>query len=256
MIRRQTLSALRLSMSHGIYPICPLLKKNVCVGDKDDLKERRRVVELSVLADGLAGCNMCNNPLSLSHTTRVLNYGLGALLKIPCKNTGCQYTNTVPTGKRHQKVFDMNTKLATGMLHAGIVTTHINSLLTALNIPTVSHAMMDRRQRETCDALETLTNKSTEEWTIEELRLTSEQTGDEQLAVSVDAGWQKRGSGKAYDSLSAKAMEQDMIVEMVSECNEKGLKTGTVIGDDDSTTIGRLRRHVDANIKKYLTRIM
>lgn len=28
------------------------------------------------------------------------------------------------------------------------------------------------------------------------------QTGDDQLAVSVDAGWQKRGSGKAYDSLS------------------------------------------------------
>lgn len=49
---------------------------------------------------------------------------------------------------------------------------------------------------------------------------------------------------------SAKAMEQDMIVEMVSECNEKGFKTGTVIGDDDSTTIARLRRHVDVNIKK------
>ncbi|CAC5400870.1 unnamed protein product [Mytilus coruscus] len=111
------------------------------------------------------------------------------------------------------------------------------------------------------------------------------QTGDDQLSVSVDAGWQKRGSGKAYDSLSehcsmigkytckitnykvrsrscrmcssassrnetaedhdckknwdgsAKAMEQDMTVEMVSECNEKGFKTGTVIGDDDSTTM-------------------
>ena len=32
-----------------------------------------------------------------------------------------------------------------GVLHTGNGTTQINSLLTALNIPAVSHAMMDRR---------------------------------------------------------------------------------------------------------------
>ncbi|XP_076092158.1 uncharacterized protein LOC143063719 [Mytilus galloprovincialis] len=62
--------------------------------------------------------------------------------------------------------------------------------------------MLDRRQRETGDALEAMAQNSTKEWMIEEQRLTSEQTGDDQLAVSVDAGWQKRGSGKAYDNLS------------------------------------------------------
>lgn len=60
------------------------------------------------------------------------------------------------------------------MLHAGIGTTQINSILTALNIPAVSHAVLDRRQKETGDALETLACKSTEEWMIEEQRLTSE----------------------------------------------------------------------------------
>lgn len=96
------------------FPDLSFVGKDVWVGDNDDWRDGRRIVELSVLADGLSGCKMCNNPLSLSHTTRVLNYGLGALLKIPCKNTACQHTNTVPTGKRHQQVFDMNTKLATG----------------------------------------------------------------------------------------------------------------------------------------------
>ncbi|CAC5390829.1 unnamed protein product [Mytilus coruscus] len=47
-----------------------------------------------------------------------------------------------------------------------------------------------------------------------------------------------RDCRKTWDG-SAKAMEQDMTVEMVSECNEKGFKTGTVIGDDDSMAYGK-----------------
>lgn len=61
-----------------------------------------------------------------------------------------------------------------GVLHAGIGITQINSLLTSLNIPAVSHAMLDRRQRETGDALEAMAQNSTKEWMIEEQRLTSE----------------------------------------------------------------------------------
>ncbi|XP_033758263.1 uncharacterized protein LOC117340609 [Pecten maximus] len=120
-------------------------------------------------------------------------------------------------------------------------------------------------------------------------------TGEDNIQVSVDAGWQKRGSGKAYNSLSghcsligkntgkvtnyrvrsrscrvctsadskdqspsdhdcrknwngsAKAMEQDMIVDMVSDCINRGFKTQTIIADDDSTTIARLRQHVNVN---------
>ncbi|XP_069102468.1 uncharacterized protein [Argopecten irradians] len=192
----------------------------------------------------------------------------------------------------------MNTKLATGMLHTGIGATQVNSILTSLNIPAVSHAMLDRRQRETGSALEVLAKESAEEWREQEKRLTSEITGEDSIEVSVDAGWQKRGSGRSYDSLSghcsmigkytgkitdyqirsktcrvcsnatsknlsipdhdyrqnwdgsAKAMEQDMIIEMVTNCHNKGFSTKSIIADDDSTTIVRLRRHVNVNIRK------
>ena len=50
---------------------------------------------------------------------------------------------------------------------------------------------------------------------------------------------------------SAKAMEQDMVVEMVRDCLQtKGIRTSTIIGDDDSTTIPRLRHEIDPNIEK------
>ena len=60
------------------------------------------------------------------------------------------------------------------MLHTGIGATHENSILTALNIPAVSHSMLDRRQRESGLVLEDLAQESTDEWLNEEQRLTSE----------------------------------------------------------------------------------
>ncbi|XP_061186226.1 uncharacterized protein LOC133194248 [Saccostrea echinata] len=45
-------------------------------------------------------------------------------------------------------------------------------------------------------------------------------------------------------------MEPDIVVEMVRENNAKGIKTSTIIGDDDSTTISRLKREVDPQIEK------
>lgn len=67
-----------------------------------------------MLADGLSGCETCGIPLHLSHTIGVMTCGLGSFLKVSCKNTICQHLNIIPTGKRHGKIWDANTKLATG----------------------------------------------------------------------------------------------------------------------------------------------
>ena len=48
---------------------------------------------------------------------------------------------------------------------------------------------------------------------------------------------------------SAKSMESDMVVSMVKDLNEKGIKTATIVADDDSTTFCRLRAE-SANISK------
>lgn len=42
----------------------------------------RRVVELGVLANALASCKNCTNPLQLSHATSMRTYGLAAILKV------------------------------------------------------------------------------------------------------------------------------------------------------------------------------
>ncbi|XP_052223037.1 uncharacterized protein LOC127838944 isoform X1 [Dreissena polymorpha] len=120
-----------------------------------------------------------------------------------------------------------------------------------------------------------------------------------EIDVSVDAGWQKRGSGRAYDSLSghcsmvgtktgkvfayavrtktcrvcsqhkkkgndpcklhdcrinwsgsAKAMEPDMVTEMIIETAKKGVKATGIVGDDDTTTAARLKTNVPHMVEK------
>ncbi|CAC5371328.1 unnamed protein product [Mytilus coruscus] len=116
---------------------------------------------------------------------------------------------------------------------------------------------------------------------------TDEFAGNENITVCVDAGWQKRGSGRVYDSLtghcsmigaksrkilgykwrsktcricevasrkgkipkvhqcrksfggSAKAMEPDLVIDLVREARLKGKNICTIVGDEDSTTIAR-----------------
>ena len=54
---------------------------------------------------------------------------------------------------------------------------------------------------------------------------------------------------------SAKAMEPSMVVEMIQKANE-AVKIGAIIGDDDTTTIARVRAEVDESIKKCSDKIM
>lgn len=282
---------------------------NADTDDSDDCESKhssmpwdsgRRVVELGVLANALASCKNCTNPLQLSHATSIRTYGLAAILKVPCSNTNCRFVNNVPTGKQHGKthIWDVNTKLANALIHAGVGVSQMNSILAALNIPQVQHKLVSKRQTEVGQAVEVVANSSVLECLEEECNATEKETGSKDICVSVDAGWQKRGSGKAYDSMSghatmigtrtgkvvgysvrtksyrvcshasktgtnpqphdckqnwngsAKALEQDMVVEMVKEKKQAGIRTAAIVGDDDATTISKLHQTVDPNIKK------
>lgn len=64
---------------------------NADTDDSDDCESKhssmpwdsgRRVVELGVLANALASCKNCTNPLQLSHATSIRTYGLAAILKV------------------------------------------------------------------------------------------------------------------------------------------------------------------------------
>ena len=60
------------------------------------------------------------------------------------------------SGKRGPKAYDTNTRLALGALNAGIGQTHLNSLLSCLDIPTINHVTFKAREREVGRALESV----------------------------------------------------------------------------------------------------
>ncbi|XP_071168369.1 uncharacterized protein [Mytilus edulis] len=237
--------------------------------DTDEWRKGRRVIELGVLADNL-DCKLCGLPLHLKHAVKINECGLGSILKIMCMNRNCNHLNNVPTGKRHGRIWDINSKVALAAIHIGLGEHQLNAFLSILNMPTVSHKMFDQRSKEVGEVLESLAEESMVEWTEKEKTLTKECGGDENITVCVDAGWQKRGSGRAYDSLtghcsmigsksrkiigykwrsktcricevasrkgkipklhqcrknfggSAKAMEPDMVIDLVREARLKG----------------------------------
>jgi len=85
----------------------------------------RRVVELELLAEALdSGCKVCAKPLQLSNVTDETVSGLGSFLYITCCNPDCGEINVCHTNKTHRvagttrgrPIFDVNTKLAAGLL--------------------------------------------------------------------------------------------------------------------------------------------
>ncbi|XP_071126560.1 uncharacterized protein [Mytilus edulis] len=177
----------------------------------DDWRIGRRVVELGVIADHLQQCKHCGLPLSLHNIIDIKTYGLGSVLKVLCTNKSCGNINAIPTGKQHDhKIWDVNTKLALAAIDLGLGEHQINGLLSILNIPTVSHCMIDSRIREVGDVIESVADQSMEEWTEREKEMTRESDGNDNVKVSVDAAWQRRGIGRSYDSLTGKPFYPDL----------------------------------------------
>ena len=78
----------------------------------------RRVVQLGILADGLKGCQLCCQPLSLNDCIGEKLYGLGGKLLVKC--IPCGLINDVLIGTRHghlKTTWDVNSKLASGNVY-------------------------------------------------------------------------------------------------------------------------------------------
>ncbi|XP_069122588.1 uncharacterized protein [Argopecten irradians] len=200
----------------------------------------------------------------------------------------------------------------TAMVHTGLGGRQINAVLAAVNIPPVSNTLLHARQAESGPAFEDVAEDSIQDSLNKEIQLTTEKSGNSDLTVSVDGAWQKRGSGRSFDSLSghcsmignetgkvvgysvrskfcktcdeatrlqrkpavhdcrmnwtgsSKAMERDMVVEMLKSHEDAGVHIGTVVADDDTTTFNQIKKinpdiskrsdknHVKKNIASHL----
>ena len=111
---------------------------------------------------------------------------------------------------------DVNTRLALGALNAGIGHTHVNSLLSCLDIPTVNHVTFKTREREVGRAVELVANESCVVSCCKEREMAMEagaECDSENLVgvmCSYDMGWQKRG--KAHNSSTV--MEQFLVLPL------------------------------------------
>ena len=98
--------------------------------------------------------------------------------------------------------------IISGMLDAGIGEVHVNKFLTVIDRSPVSNGMLKRREREVGSCVEELAKELCEEAMEEEGRLSRKSDTDVNsisVHASAAAGWQKRGSGRSYSSLSGHA---------------------------------------------------
>lgn len=139
---------------------------------------------------------------------REIRKGVASLFVIKCHHCGC--SNSLLTsmqhrnGKRGPLAHDVNTRLSLGALNAGIGHTHVNSLLSCLDIQTVNHVTFKVREREIGKAVESIASESCLENCCKEreMAIAAGTKCDSENLVGVmcsyDMGWQKRG--KAYNS--------------------------------------------------------
>ena len=101
---------------------------------------------------------LVTGPLSLVNIIGEKQSGLGSIFSIKCSY--CGHVNEVKSSGEHRArnrgplVSDINTRAVLGSLHAGMGNTHLNNLLSTMNIPTMNHCLFKRREREVGKAVE------------------------------------------------------------------------------------------------------
>ena len=100
------------------------------------------------------------------------------------------------SGKRGPLCVDTNSRVVLGSLHAGMGHTHVNHLLSTMNVPTISHSTYKTRERKVGCCVEAVVKESCKKVICEEKKYNQiEKDGVVEMAASYDMGWQKRGKG-------------------------------------------------------------
>ena len=82
---------------------------------------------------------------------------------------------------------DANSRVVLGSLHAGMGHTHVNHILSTMNVPTISHSAYKAREREVGCCVETVVKESCEKQKYIQI----EKVGVVEMAASYGMGWQK-----------------------------------------------------------------
>ncbi|KAJ8671439.1 hypothetical protein QAD02_002698 [Eretmocerus hayati] len=183
-----------------------------------------RLMDLDVLGNEL-WCEPCDIPLSLKNRTAERKSGLASVFTIRCQL--CIRSHLVETQKKNEKdsTYEINSRLAFGMIDAGIGVTHVNTLLSALNSPTINHNTLKRYERIIGPAIEAVAKKSC----IESIRLEKELTvralNSEKNVHSAGPRSDSDPSEHASSNVSSvdNGNPPDLIMDLNSSCSESSL---------------------------------
>ncbi len=129
--------------------------------------------------------------------------GIASKFHISCHL--CHTINVVNTSQKHKSgshgpaAYDNDSRAVLGTLDAGIGETHLNTILTTMNIPPITHGTFKKREREVGLAVEKVAKRSCSEVLMKEKEYEIEngavpdENGLLGVACSYDMKWQKRG---------------------------------------------------------------
>ena len=179
-------------------------------------------------------------PLSLVNIMEEKQSGLSSIFSIKC--SFCGQLNEVKSSAEHRAgsrgplVSDINTRVVLGSLHAGMGYTHLNNILSTMNVPTMNHNLCKRREREVGNALEKVATDSCKfnlnlEKKIAEKSSSLSSDYLPGVAVSYDMGWQKRrrghnsatGHGAAMGLATGKVVSYSTRCKMCRVCSHNKL---------------------------------
>lgn len=173
-------------------------------------------------------------PLSLSNVIEEQRNGLASPFTVLCSQ--CNAENTIKTSKEHRSgarsplTFNLNTLASLGCLHTGVSNTHLNNLLSTLNVPAINSWTFKNRERKAGKAIELIAKNSCQQFLnlAQEKAIENCNKPDQNNLVPIasfyDMGWQKRGRGFNFKTWHAAVM---------------GLSTGKVL---DYTTKNKICR--------------
>lgn len=143
--------------------------------------------------------------MSLCNITEEKRCGLASVFSVTC--IVCGGKNDVKTSSEHRSgqrgplTHDINSRAVLGCLHTGIGETHLNNMLSTLNVPCMNPVTFKSREREIGAAVESVAKKSCQQNMSLERNIAIENgakpdsQGLVSLSCSYDMGWQKRGKG-------------------------------------------------------------
>ena len=122
----------------------------------------RRIVDVDLMASAMR-CESCEQSLTLDMITDEQRHGLGSFFYFTCR---CTHVTKVASGKTHKfkpkgpPVFDVNTKVATAMVHVGLGPSHVAETFSVMNIPPPTIRTLKKREREIGPVIEKTAKKA------------------------------------------------------------------------------------------------